>query len=75
MQALGRLIRFRNCHPAFGGELACSGDASLIVMSWACDGEEAVLAADLVAGCGEVTWTDGGTRRSAPLRSRPESWP
>ena len=75
VQALRRLIRFRNGHPAFGGDLTCSGDASRIVMSWACDGEEAVLEADLMAGRGEVTWTDSGTRRRAPLASLPERRP
>ncbi len=75
VQALRRLIRFRNSHPAFGGDLTCSGDASRIVMSWACHGDEAVLHADLAAGHGEVTWTDGGLRRSAPLAALPDSGP
>ena len=50
VQALGRLIRFRNTHPAFEGSLTCSGYAASIEMSWAGDGDEAVLRADLSDG-------------------------
>jgi sucrose phosphorylase len=71
VQALCRLIRFRNNHPAFAGDLACSGSSSGIVMSWAHGGDEAVLSADLAAGSAEVMWTDDGTRRQAPLASLP----
>ena len=71
VQALGRLIRFRNTHPAFEGDLTCSGGASSIVMTWACDDQEAVLDADLATGSAEVTWTEDGTRRHAPLASLP----
>jgi sucrose phosphorylase len=71
VQALGRLIRFRNTHPAFEGDLTCSGGSSSIVMSWARGADEAVLRADLAAGAAEVTWTDNGTRRHAPLASLP----
>jgi sucrose phosphorylase len=69
--ALAALIRFRNAHPAFGGRLSVSGDPAAIVMTWA-DGEHrAELAADLAAGTGQVTWTQDGTRRSAPLARLP----
>jgi sucrose phosphorylase len=71
VQALGRLIRFRNSHPAFEGDMTSSGSASRIVMSWACDSHEAVLDADLATGSAEVTWTDNGARRQAPLASLP----
>jgi len=71
VQALCRLIRFRNTHPAFEGDLTCSGDASSIVMTWACDDQEAVLDADLATGSAEVTWTENGTRHHAPLASLP----
>jgi hypothetical protein len=40
-------------------------------MSWARDGDEAVLRADLSDGSAEVTWTENGTRRSAPLAALP----
>ena len=71
VQALCRLIRFRNAHLAFEGDLTCSASASGIVMSWACGSHEAVLDADLVAGSAEVTWTENGGRRQAPLASLP----
>ena len=71
VQALGRLIRFRNGHPAFAGRMTCSGNGSSIVMSWARDDDEATLRADLATGSAEVTWTENGDRRRAPLASLP----
>jgi len=71
VQALGRLIRFRNTHPAFEGSLSCSGGAASIEMTWSRDGHEATLRADLADGSAEVTWTENGTRRSAPLGALP----
>ena len=67
MQALCRLIRFRNTHPAFAGRLTFSGGASRIVMTWAYDDDEAVLDADLATGSALVRWTENGTRRQALL--------
>jgi sucrose phosphorylase len=67
VRALARLIRFRNNHPAFEGSMTCSGNAANIEMSWAHDGDEAALRANLANGSAEVTWTQNGTRRSAPL--------
>jgi sucrose phosphorylase len=67
VRAQAALIRFRNAHPAFGGGLAVSGGPGQLVMTWS-DGEhQAELAADLAAGTGQVTWTQDGTRHSAPL--------
>ena len=71
VQALTRLIRFRNTHPAFDGDLTCSGDASRIVMTRACAGHEAMLEADLATGSARVTWTEDGARRQASLASLP----
>jgi sucrose phosphorylase len=71
VRALTALIRFRNSHPAFEGSLTCSGNAASIEMSWARDGDEAVLRASLADGSAEVTWTENGTRRSAPLAALP----
>jgi len=71
VRALCRLIGFRNTHPAFEGRLTCSGNATNIEMSWARDGDEAVLRANLADGSAEVTWTGNGTRRSAPLAALP----
>ena len=67
VRALCRLIGFRNAHPAFGGHLTCSGGPSAITMTWARDDHEAVLDADLATGAAEVTWTENGARRRAPL--------
>ena len=61
--ALGRLIRFRNSHPAFGGEFTCGGGGSRLVMTWVSGDERAELAADFAAGTGELTWTEGGGSR------------
>jgi sucrose phosphorylase len=71
VQALRRLIQFRNIHPAFEGTMTSSGSATRIVLSWAHAGHEAVLDADLVTGSGQVTWTHNGARRQAPLASLP----
>ncbi len=72
VQALCRLIRFRNTHPAFGGTLTFSSDgAAKIVMTWSRGDEKAVLDADLSTGAAHVTWTDHGTPRQSPLASLP----
>jgi sucrose phosphorylase len=71
VQALCRLVRFRNSHPAFDGAMTCSGGASSIAMRWARGSDEAVLDADLTTGSAAVTWTENGTRRHAPLAELP----
>ena len=71
MQALTRLIRFRNTHPAFDGDMTCSGGPSNITMKWTRGHDEAVLDADLATGRAEVTWTADGTRHRASLASLP----
>jgi hypothetical protein len=40
-------------------------------MRWLNEDDEAVLDTDLAAGSAEVTWTENGTRRHAPLASLP----
>jgi hypothetical protein len=40
-------------------------------MGWARAGDGAVLRADRSDGSAEVTWTENGTRRSAPLAALP----
>ncbi len=71
VQALCRLIRFRNTHPAFEGSLTFSGGGSRILMTWACGDHEAVLDADLAAGAARVTWTAAGARHQAALAALP----
>jgi sucrose phosphorylase len=71
VQALCRLIRFRNSHPAFGGQLSCSGGPSRITMRWTGGDDEAILDADLAAGSAQVTWTEDSISRQAPLAGLP----
>ncbi len=71
VQGLARLIRFRNTHPAFDGAFSYSGGDSRLHLAWAADQHTAILDADLVAGTGQVTWTEDGARRQAPLSALP----
>jgi sucrose phosphorylase len=71
VQALCRLIRFRNSHPAFTGRPVFSGGASRIVMTWTQDDDQATLEADLAAGRAQVSWTENGALRQAPLTELP----
>jgi sucrose phosphorylase len=71
VQALTRLIRFRNTHPAFDGDMTCFAGPSSITMKWAHGHDEAVLDADLATGQAQVIWTANGTRRRAQLTSLP----
>lgn len=50
VQALMRLIRFRNAHPAFDGDFSASGERGALTLRWRRGAEEAVLAVDLSAG-------------------------
>jgi sucrose phosphorylase len=71
VQALFRLIRFRNTHPAFAGELALGGGGSRLVMEWTAGDERAELDTDLAAGTAVVRWTAGGARHVTPLGELP----
>ncbi len=62
--ALCRLIRFRNAHPAFGGDFSCDGGGSQLAMMWVRGDESVELAAHLVAATSSLTWTEDGVRRS-----------
>jgi sucrose phosphorylase len=62
--ALCRLIRFRNRHPAFGGEFTLGGDGTELVMAWRSGTESARLDADLAARTATLTWTEQGSPRS-----------
>lgn len=64
VSSLGRLIRFRNSHPAFGGEFSCEGGGSRLAMRWVAGAERAELVADVAAGSAGLTWTHGGQSRS-----------
>ena len=71
VQALIRLMRFRNTHPAFDGDMTCFAGPSSITMKWTHGHDEAVLDADLTTGRAQVTWTANGSRRRAQLASLP----
>jgi sucrose phosphorylase len=64
VQALMRLIRFRNAHPAFGGDASFAYDGRVLTMSWQRGSDQAVLAADLPAGAYTLTYTEDGTMRA-----------
>lgn len=71
VQGLFRLIRFRNAHPAFEGELTLGGGGSRLVMTWVCGSERAELDADLTTASATVGWTDSGATKEAPLQELP----
>jgi sucrose phosphorylase len=61
--ALCRLIRFRNAHPAFGGELHRTRAADgTVELGWRAGEHEALLTADLAAGRATVAFTHDGAR-------------
>jgi len=64
--ALCRLIRFRNRHPAFGGDVSVSGSGSAVTMAWEHGLEAARLDADLATRRATLTWTEDGATRHAP---------
>jgi len=64
--ALCRLIRFRNAHPAFSGEVSLGGDGSQLVLLWRHGSESARLDADLAARTATLTWTEDGALHSVP---------
>ena len=66
VQALLRLIRFRNNHPAFDGEFSASGSGAEITLSWVARDERAELAADLTAGAATVTLDYGHRDQERP---------
>jgi sucrose phosphorylase len=62
--ALMRLIRFRNTHPAFGGDLSYAGDGQAFELSWRHGEERCVLAVDLSASTYTLSWTAAGEQHS-----------
>lgn len=71
VQALCRLIRFRNTHPAFAGEFTAAGSGAHLVLTWASRDSRAELSADLASGGAVVTWTEDGHSRTAALSALP----
>jgi sucrose phosphorylase len=66
VQALCRLIRFRNAHPAFGGGFSWSrAEDGALELGWRTGGQAARLRARLDQAAFTLTWTDGaGEERS-----------
>jgi sucrose phosphorylase len=63
--ALARLIRFRNRHPAFGGDFALpDAPAGSLVMAWRAGADSVVLTADLAAATYTLGFTAGGDVRT-----------
>ena len=60
VQALLRLIRFRNSHPAFGGDFSATGDGQAFELAWWRGDERSALALDLSSGTYTVSWTADG---------------
>ncbi|HEU4948788.1 MAG TPA: sucrose phosphorylase [Kribbella sp.] len=71
VQALLRLIRFRNSHRAFEGTCAVSGGGNRLTMTWTHDDELVVLDAALDTASATLTWTEKRGTRTAPLHRLP----
>lgn len=71
VQALLRLIRFRNSHPAFAGTCAVAGGGPQLTMTWTRDEDQAVLDASLDTATAMLTWTDNGIEHSTALYQLP----
>lgn len=73
VDALVRLIRFRNWHPAFDGEMTVLVEQDDMVMTWREGPESARLATNLGTRTATLTWTqDGAPCSVAHLRDIPD---
>jgi len=62
------LIRFRNAHPAFGGDFQLGGnDDSSLIMEWRMDSEWARLEADFAARRAIISYSDPAGEQSMTL--------
>jgi sucrose phosphorylase len=72
VQALFRLIRFRNAHPAFASDdVAVAGGGSRLELARGAGGQRATLVVDLATGSAVVGWTEDGATREAGLWDLP----
>lgn len=62
--ALLALARFRNTHPAFGGDVAVETGPHTLALRWEDGGERASLEVDARARTAVVRWTDRGSERA-----------
>jgi sucrose phosphorylase len=65
VQRLAALMRFRNTHPAFGGEFSYGGGDDWLELRWAHDTDHATLLADLSHGSYTLRYTADGHEHSA----------
>jgi sucrose 6(F)-phosphate phosphorylase len=66
VQRLLELVRLRNAHPAFDGELTVGSDDGTLHMTWRHGASEASLSVDLRRGAAKVRWSsDDGWRELA----------
>jgi sucrose phosphorylase len=63
VQALLRLIRFRNSHPAFGGDFSAFGEGQAFELAWQLGEERSVLSLDLSSDTYTLAWTADGTQQ------------
>jgi sucrose phosphorylase len=71
VQALLRLIRFRNTHSAFDGTFSVSGGGPRLTMTWTHHSEHVVLDASLDTKSATLTWTQHGDEQTAALNQLP----
>ena len=71
VQALLRLIRFRNSHPAFEGAFSAAGGGPTPDHDVDPPQRPGTLDATLDTPSATLTWTEAGTRRTAPLHELP----
>lgn len=71
VQALSRLIRFRNTHPAFDGTFSATGAGPRLTMTWTHYHEHVILDAALDTASATLTWTEQGEERTATLSRLP----
>ena len=65
VQALARLIRFRNTHPAFRGAFSCLDAADgALTLRWRNGPQEAQVTAELPSGSYALGYTTDGSQRS-----------
>jgi sucrose phosphorylase len=77
VKALIDLIKFRNAHPAFGGQCAVSGSGPELILTWTNGDATATLTADLADRRGRITATaaDGTTVVCDDLRTGTSALP
>ncbi|HSR05722.1 MAG TPA: hypothetical protein VLM42_01110, partial [Bryobacteraceae bacterium] len=68
VRSLMELIRFRNAHPAFGGDFQLSGESdSSLIMEWRKDSDWAHLEADFTARRAIISYSDPAGEQSMAL--------